>query len=154
VAWDCDPIIQPIIQVVDGWWGGRPIAALLYRLFFEHFRPTSFVLEEQGQLVGFLIGFRSQTVSTQAYIHFVGIHPTKRGQGLGRRLYEHSFAVAHQLGRREVYAITSPVNTGSIAFHTRMGFAILPGDRQIDGVALTTNDDGRGHDRVRFRRAI
>jgi GNAT superfamily N-acetyltransferase len=149
-TWDYDPIIQ----VVDEWWGGRPIAPLLHRLFFEHFRPTSFVLEEQGQLVGFLIGFRSQRAPTQAYIHFVGIHPAKRGQGLGRRLYEHFFAVARQLGCREVCAITAPVNIGSIAFHTRMGFAILAGASQIDRVSATTNDDGRGHDRVRFRRAI
>jgi L-amino acid N-acyltransferase YncA len=104
--------------------------------------------------VGFLVGFRSQTTPTQAYIHFVGIHPAKRGEGLGRRLYEHFFAVARQLGCREVCAITAPVNTGSIAFHTRMGFAILPGDSQKDGVAVTTNADGRGHERVRFRRAI
>jgi GNAT superfamily N-acetyltransferase len=130
------------------------MAALLHRLFFEHFRPTSFVIEEDAEIVGFLIGFRSQTVPTQAYIHFVGVHPAKRGQGVGRRLYEHFFAVARQLGCREVRAITSPVNKGSIAFHTRMGFAILPGDSQTDGVAITTNYDGCGHDRVRFRRAI
>jgi hypothetical protein len=33
---------QPIIEVVDDWWGGRPVAVLLQKLFFVHFRPTSF----------------------------------------------------------------------------------------------------------------
>jgi len=145
---------DPIIQVIDEWWGGRPMAGMLHRLFFEHFQPTSFVIEEDSEIVGFLVGFRSQTAPTQAYIHFVGIHPAKRGQGLGRRLYERFFAMARQLGCSEVRAITSPVNTGSVAFHTRMGFAILPGDSHINGIAISTTYDGRGHDRVRFRRAI
>jgi N-acetylglutamate synthase-like GNAT family acetyltransferase len=145
---------DPIIQVIDDWFDGRPQANKLHRLFFEHFQPTSFVLEEQAEIVGFLVGFQSHTVPTLAYIHFVGIHPAKRAQGLGHRLYEHFIAVARQLGCSEVRAITSPVNKGSIAFHTRMGFAILPGNAEIDGIAVTTNYDGRGHDRVRFRRAI
>jgi GNAT superfamily N-acetyltransferase len=144
----------PIIDVVDDWWGGRPMAGMLQRLFFEHFQPTSFVIEEAGEIVGFLIGFQSQTAPAQAYIHFVGVHPAMRRRGIGRRLYKHFFAVVRRLGCTEVYAITSPVNKGSLAFHTRIGFAILPGDAQIDGVAVTTNYDGRGNGRVRFRREL
>ena len=77
---------DPIIQVIDDWWGGRPMAGMLHRLFFEHFQPTSFVIEQDAEIVGFLVGFRSQTTLTQAYIHFVGVHPASRGQGIGRRL--------------------------------------------------------------------
>ncbi len=144
----------PIIQIINEWWGGRPMAGLLQRLFFEHFQPTSFVIEENAEIQGFLVGFQSQTTPTQAYIHFVGVHPSMRGQGIGRRLYEHFFEVVRQLGCTEIRAITSPVNTGSIAFHTRMGFAILPGDVEIDGIAVTTNYDGCGNDRVLFRRNL
>src|SRR5258708_7505795 len=144
----------PIVRVVDAWWGGRPMAALLPRLFFEHFRPTSFVLEDEGAMRGFLIGFRSQTTATEAYIHFVGVDPTSRGQRYGRILYEHFFAVVRQLGCSEVHAITSPVNKGSIAFHTRMDFAIEPGDGEVDGVAVTLDYDGQGSERVLFRRIL
>jgi hypothetical protein len=35
----------PIIHVVNDWWGGRPVAGMLQRLFFEHFQPTSSVIE-------------------------------------------------------------------------------------------------------------
>ena len=41
---------QPIIRIVDDWWGGRPVAVLLQRLFFVHFRPTSFAVEENGTI--------------------------------------------------------------------------------------------------------
>jgi ribosomal protein S18 acetylase RimI-like enzyme len=144
----------PILQVVDLWWGGRPMAALLPRLFFEHFHPTSFVLEEAEAMRGFLIGFRSQTSPTTAYIHFVGVDPTRRSQGLGRMLYQHFFEVVHQSGCTEVHAITSPVNKGSIAFHKSMGFEILPGDAKVDGIAVTRNYDGNEGERVRFRHIL
>ncbi|HVW90860.1 MAG TPA: hypothetical protein VHC01_15480, partial [Gaiellaceae bacterium] len=51
-----------VIGVVDDWWGGRRMAPMLPKLFFVHFRDTSFVAEEEGgRIVGFLCGFRSQT---------------------------------------------------------------------------------------------
>jgi ribosomal protein S18 acetylase RimI-like enzyme len=143
-----------IIQVIDDWWGGRPMAGMLHRIFFEHFQPISFVIEQDAEIVGFLVGFRSQTTPTLAYIHFVGVHPASRGQGMGRRLYEYFFEVVRKMGCTEVRAITSPVNKGSNAFHTRMGFAILPGDAHIDGVAVTTDYDGSGIDRVLFQRDL
>ena len=53
-------------------------------------------------------------------------------------------------GCRRVRAITSPVNTGSVAFHRRMGFRLEPGDTEADGVPVATGYDGPGQDRVRF----
>jgi hypothetical protein len=64
---------QPIIAVVDDWWGGRRMADMLPKLFFIHFQPTSFVAEHDGRIVAFLIGFVSQTFPEEAYIHFVGL---------------------------------------------------------------------------------
>jgi ribosomal protein S18 acetylase RimI-like enzyme len=81
-----------VIGVIDDWWGGRAMAAMLPKLFFVHFRDTSFVAEEDGRVVAFLCGFRSQTHDDEAYIHFVGVDPAQRGSGLGRELYERFFA--------------------------------------------------------------
>ncbi len=44
----------PIIQVIDEWWGGSPMAGMIQRLFFEHFQPTSFVIEQDVEVAGFL----------------------------------------------------------------------------------------------------
>jgi hypothetical protein len=52
---------DPIIQAIDECWGGLLMAGILQRLFFEHFQPTSFVIELDAEIVGFLVGFRSQT---------------------------------------------------------------------------------------------
>ena len=143
-----------VIAVIDQWWGGRHMADMLPKLFFVHFRDTSFAVEDQGQLVAFLAGFASQTYPDQAYIHFVGIHPEYRQHGLGRQLYERFFTAARQRGCTTVRCVTSPVNAGSIAFHTRMGFAVEHVNGQAGGVPCTLNYDGNGQDRVLFVRSL
>ena len=144
----------PIIAVVDQWWGGRQMAGLLPRLFFTHFQDTSFVIEEAGQLIAFLIGFVSQTQPRQAYIHFVGIHPEQRKRGLGQQLYELFFETVRARGCDSVRCITAPINSGSIAFHRRMGFQIEKSDQQREGVPFTTDYDGPGQDRVLFVKTL
>ena len=120
-----------VIAVVDNWWGGRRMAAMLPKLFFIHFRETSFVAEEDGELAGFLCGFRSQTFDDEAYIHFVGVNPAHRGAGIGRLLYERFFAAA--LPRSVVRAVTSPLNERSVAFHEALGFEVERVDDAYDG---------------------
>jgi ribosomal protein S18 acetylase RimI-like enzyme len=130
----------PVVAVIDEWWGGRRMAPALPKLFFVHFRDTSFVAEDDsGALAGFLCGLRSQTYADEAYIHFVGVDPGHRGSGLGRTLYERFFAAVAP--RPVVRAITSPVNTSSIAFHRSLGFEV----ERVD-----ENYDGRGEARVLF----
>jgi GNAT superfamily N-acetyltransferase len=139
-----------VISVIDEWWGGRHMADMLPKLFFVHFRDTSFAIEEDGELIAFLAGFVSQTYPEQAYIHFVGIHPAHRQRGLGRQLYERFFAAMQARGCTSVRCVTAPINRGSIAFHTRMGFAIEKADGEVNGVPCTLDYDGRGQSRVLF----
>jgi predicted GNAT superfamily acetyltransferase len=134
-----------VAAVIDDWWGGRRVRDMLPRLFFTHFRETSFVAEDGGWLAGFLCGFLSQTYPDQAYVHFVGVAPDRRGDGLARDLYERFFEAARAAGRSSVRCVTSPVNTGSIAFHTKLGFEIEAGVEGYDG------PDGS---RVLLRRAL
>jgi ribosomal protein S18 acetylase RimI-like enzyme len=129
-----------VIQHVNAWWGGREMAPMLPQLFFVHFEGTSFVADdEDGRLAGFLVGFLSQTDESNAYVHFVGVAPGRRGSGLGRELYERFFAAARDGGRTTVRCVTSPANSDSIAFHEALGF-------EVDRVAA--DYDGPGEDRV------
>ena len=134
-----------IVSLVDTWWG-RPIASSLPRLFFDHFYATSFVASLASEpLAGFLVGFLSPSEPADAYIHFVGVSPSARGCGVGRSLYSAFFSLASDAGRTRVCAITSVVNSGSIAFHRRMGFAVSD---PILGY------DGPGKDMVKFTRPL
>jgi len=144
----------PIIAVVNDWWSGRAMTDMLPRLFFIHFRPTSFVAEAAGRVVGFVAGFRSQTHREQAYIHFAGVDPACRGAGVGRSLYERFFEAARRLGCTEVHCVTSPANGGSLAFHAAMGFEVLPGTAGAEGEWYVADYDGPGESRVRLRKRI
>lgn len=143
-----------VISVLDEWWGGRHMVDMLPKLFFRHFNDTSFVAEEDGELVGFLIGFISQSYVDEAYIHFVGIHPDYREKGIGRKLYLAFFEKVEKKGCKTVHSVTSPVNKGSINFHTRMGFQIENRGSNVNGISVNTNYEGPGQDRVLFARNI
>ena len=120
-AGDC----ERVRAVVDGWWG-RPMGDLLPRPFFAHFGETSFVIERNGELVAFLVGFLSQTQQDEAYVHAAAVSPAFRGHGLGRLLYQRFTRVVSRHGRWRVRAITAPANAGSLAFHRRLGFRFEP----------------------------
>jgi GNAT superfamily N-acetyltransferase len=126
----------------------------LSHVFFSHFAPTGFVLETDAELVGFLLGFLSQTHPHEAYVHFVGVHPDYRRLGLGRRLYERFFVAAQMHGRRFVRSITAPSSQPSIAFHRGMGFEPVHGDIVVDGVPIWFDYAGAGGHRVVFRRSL
>ncbi len=104
-----------VISAVNERWGSRHGSNKLPRLFFRYFRETSFVVEEDEELIAFRICFTS-TDAGEAYIRFAGGRPAHREQGVSRRLNELFFEEA---GRR-VGCNTPPVNEGSIAFHTRV----------------------------------
>ena len=135
-----------VIGRVNAWWGGRDMAPMLPRLFFVHFEGTSYVVDDdEGQLAAFLIGFLSQTDPDEAYVHFVGVAPEHRGEGLGRQLYERFFDDAREAGRTRVRCVTSPLNETSVAFHEAMGFA---------SERVAHDYDGPGEDRVLFVKTL
>lgn len=150
-----------VLAVMDTWWndfggaaGSQQRAGLVPRLFFQHFTDTSYLVEDHGRLVAFLIGFRSQSHPQTVYIHFVGVDPAARRTGIAAELYQQFFTQARARGANTVRCITSPANTTSIAFHTGLGFTIEPGDTVVDGVPVQCDYDGPGLDRVSFYRSL
>lgn len=143
-----------IIAEVNEWWGGRDMADMLPKLFFIHFRQTSFVAECDGKIVGFLVGFVSQSCADEAYIHFAGVHPAFRKNGIGEALYGKFGDAVRLLGRSIIRCVTSPNNTGSVSFHLRLGFATVPNESDIARVPVVENYDGRGGDRVLFHKIL
>jgi ribosomal protein S18 acetylase RimI-like enzyme len=142
---------ERVMAVMPTWWDGRDLRSMLPRVFFDHFRGTSIVVEHEDALIGFLVGFCCPDHDDEAYIHFAGVHPAWRRVGLARDLYRRFFGLARAEGRSVVRACTAPVNTGSIAFHTALGFSVLPGDDEVDGVPVTTDHGPQGHHVVRFQ---
>ncbi len=142
-----------IIAALQNWWGGRDLTAMLPKLFLNHFNDTSFVIEKEGEMIGFLIGFISPALKNEAYVHFMGVHPDFRKKGIGTTLYERFFEICRNHGRNIVRACTSPVNRGSVEFHERIGFQLEPGDDEIDGLPVTSNYNRPGDHKVKFTKS-
>ena len=141
-----------IISHLDQWWAaGRKMSDMLPRLFFNHFSDTSFIIQEQDTIKGFLIGFVSPTKPHLGYVHFIGVNPTYRKNGIGKRLHYTFMETVKQRGVTEIACVTSPLNMQSIRFHTRLGFAIKEGPAvSTEGIAYTPNYDGPEEHRVIF----
>ena len=142
-----------VVELVDEWWGGRRLRALLPRLWFQHFRGTSWIAEDvDGTLLGFVVGFLSPDEPDEAYAHMIGTNPNRRRRGVGRALYDHFFDDVRAAGRHRVRAVTWPGNRVSVDFHRRIGFRTDdgPGTVSIYGVPAYPDYDGDGQDRVMF----
>lgn len=136
-----------IILKINEWWGGRDMVKMLPRLFFIHFQGSSFAVEDLGRIVGFLIGFISDTHKDIGYIHFVGVDPTYRNQKIATKLYKKFIDYCVGNGVLNIKCVTSPTNKVSIAFHYSFGFKAS--SCNINGEPLPINDcDGPGGDRV------
>jgi ribosomal protein S18 acetylase RimI-like enzyme len=145
---------KAIIAVVDEWWGGRRMARMLPKLFFVHFCATSFVAEQDGLIIGFVVGLVSQSYPDEGYIHFVGVHPNFREGGLGHQLYERVFEAMIGKGCRVVRCVTSPINKASIAFHLHFGFEPEISEKIVEGISVVEDYDGPGEDRVLFSKIL
>jgi ribosomal protein S18 acetylase RimI-like enzyme len=130
--------LAEILAGFDRFWDGRDLRALHHPMFARQFGDTGLVARRDGELVGYLLGF--VTGRGEGYVHLVAVRDDARGTGVARTLYER-FAAG---GMTAVTAITSPGNTGSLAFHARLGFT-----------ATTVPDySGPGQHRVLLRREL
>jgi ribosomal protein S18 acetylase RimI-like enzyme len=141
-----------ISQNLDVWWDGRNMSPMLPKLWFKDFASTSFVIRGDGsQPLAFLVGYISQTDKTKAYVHFIGVHPEERTEGLGRSLYEAFATKALALGANRIEAVTSPINTTSLRFHESLGFMAIESSGAIvlpTQASAQKDFDGIGEDRV------
>ena len=131
-----------IVQVIDRWWGG-PTSAMAHPMFFYELGRLARVVEHDGQLVGFLLGFI--TPDTRAgYVHLVGINPEFRRRGVGALLYRAFEDDCRHQGCLALKAITTPSNEGSVRFHQAMGWAV----EEVENYA------GPGRTRIVFTKAL
>ena len=110
-----------IVQVIDRWWGG-PISTFAHPIFFYELGDNALIVEHEGRLVGFMLGFVSFKEPKTGYVHLVGIHPDFRRQGVGRVLYQTFTDRCRAAGCLRMKAITTTGNEGSLSFHRALGW--------------------------------
>jgi GNAT superfamily N-acetyltransferase len=132
-----------IVEVIDHWWGG-PISTFAHPIFFYELGDMALVIEEGGEMIGFLLGFIAHEPARTGYVHLVGIHPDHRRKGVGRTLYAKFTEGAVAAGCTKLKAITTTGNEGSIRFHVAQGWQA----QEIDDYA------GPGRKRIVFLKEL
>ncbi|MDQ3036388.1 MAG: GNAT family N-acetyltransferase [Myxococcota bacterium] len=127
-----------VASVLDRWWGG-PSREQAHPIFFYELGEHALIADDDGEVIGFLLGFMTgerttgerttgegvaPAVPRVAYVHLVGIHPEHRRRGVGKRLYEVFTERARQADASRIKAITNVGNDGSIDFHRALGFQV------------------------------
>ena len=112
-----------IVEVIDRWWGG-PISTLAHPIFFYELGELAHVTVDDGQIIGFLLGFIAHEPETTGYVHLVGIHPDFRRKGVGRKLYDSFAKACATAGCIRLKAITTPGNEVSLRFHIAQGWDV------------------------------
>jgi ribosomal protein S18 acetylase RimI-like enzyme len=132
-----------ILGSLGEFWGGRDVRHLHHPLFARELGDTSLVLRDpHGMIDAYLFGFVAP--SRVAYVHVVGVRSSKRRGGLARELYDAFTRLALERDAVTLKAITTPTNTGSIAFHRSLGMTAT----EVADYA------GEGQTRVVFRRQL
>jgi len=94
----------------------------LYELFREP-RSGYFVAEQDGRLLGGAGIFPTAGLpSDTCELVKMYLSPAARGQGLGRRLVDHSLEFARSAGFAQVYLETMPELQQALAMYARLGF--------------------------------
>ncbi|MFF1651606.1 GNAT family N-acetyltransferase [Streptomyces sp. NPDC058240] len=102
------------------YWGERDLRSLHLLALVQEFGSTCLVARAEDGIRGYIFGF--VTPEGTGYVHLIATRDDARGTGLGRRLYAAFAEAAVRHGARQLKAITSIENTGSIAFHRSLDF--------------------------------
>jgi len=134
--------IRAVVADHGRFWGDRDLRALHQLPLVHEFGETCLVARLGGEIVGYVMGF--VTPAGTGYVHLIATGADARGLGVGRQLHEEFARAARGQGARRIKAITSTGNSGSIAFHTGIGF-----DAEI-----VEDYNGPGEPMVVFRRDL
>lgn len=134
--------IHQVLADHHRYWAERDLRSLHVLALVHEFGETCLVARAEDGIHGYLIGFVTPTAT--GYVHLIATRDDARGTGLARRLYASFADAAHRQGALRLKAITSVGNTGSIAFHRRLGF----------DVKIVDDYNGPGQARAVFRRVL
>jgi len=108
----------------------EPNTVYAYVLLTTHFAKTCVVAERDGEMAGYVVGYRLPDAPQRAFVWQVGVAASARGEGLGKRLLQQFLATS---GATALCATVAPDNAASMALFRStarslgMDFRLEPG---------------------------
>ena len=103
-----------------------PSMAGFTRRFFDHVQQFPWLVwEEDGIVRGYAYAGAPWERAAYRWCAEVSIylHESVHGRGIGRQLYARLEEILRAQGYRVAYALITTENTGSVAFHEKLGYA-------------------------------
>ena len=132
-----------------------PRTASDYWLYAELFSATCPVaIQDDGEIVGAVIAFRSQNRPDEIYVQDVATHPDHRRRGIGHALVDTVRQQAAAWECRRLYLTSEPDNHAAQRTWLSLGFTNVPGDQTVNGVSVVSNYKGPGKHRAVYELTI
>jgi GNAT superfamily N-acetyltransferase len=114
-----------------------------YWLYAELFAQTCPVaVGDNGQIIGAVLGFRSQSAPSEVYLQDVTTHPSWRRKGVTRRLVTFVRDQAQGWGCQRLWLTSEVASLAAHATWLVLGFRNMPGDYRVGGVEIVTDYKG------------
>ena len=93
-----------------------------YKIMLRHFGNSCFVAEFNNEIVGFVMGFRSQVDNDKFFLWQIGVFSYHRGKEIGKMLLDEFEKAGKNLGCKRVEVTVDPENIPSQKLFKKMGY--------------------------------
>jgi L-2,4-diaminobutyric acid acetyltransferase len=88
----------------------------------RYFCNSCFIVKFNQEIVGFILGFRSQVVKDKFFIWQIGVFSKYRAQEIGKKLLVKTEKIAKELGCKIIEVTVDPENKPSYRFFEKNGY--------------------------------
>lgn len=139
--------VRQLMQLGEPYISARTLSDYwLYATLFSTTCPVA--VDDEGNIAGAAIAFRSQDNPADVYVQDVMVHPHYRRRNIARTLLGAVRSRAAGWGCTRLYLTSEPENHAAHSSWIALGFENLEGDREIDGISVTADFKGPGRDRA------
>ncbi len=100
-----------------------------YKIMITYFGNSIPIVSLNGRIVGFLLGFVSQTDPDEFFIWQLGVSPQHRGKGIAGKIMDYTLSIATESGCRRITATVETTNKPSQLLFESSGFSIVTNNR-------------------------
>jgi L-2,4-diaminobutyric acid acetyltransferase len=93
-----------------------------YKIMFRYFSNSCFIAEFNNDIVGFVMGFRSQVDQNKFFIWQIGVFSKYREKEVGKKLLNQIEKAARMFGCNRVELTVDPENIPSTRFFEKNGY--------------------------------
>lgn len=94
----------------------------VYKIILRYFGDCCFIAEDEGQIVGFVMGVVPQRFRETYFLWQIGVAPPSQGKGIGKKLLGEVEKEVKKKGLRRIEVTIDPLNLPSRKLFEKTGY--------------------------------